>query len=61
MKPRIPITDPAFKYIPSASTDLAKTFARVRKEQKRELLAEYAPAPEPAEVLTFKPARKVRA
>lgn len=60
MKPRIPITDPAFKYIPSASTDLARTFARVRKEQKRELLAEYTVAPAPAKLLPFVPTRKVK-
>lgn len=39
MKPAIPLTNPAFKYVNSASTDLRKTFARVRKEmaeQKRE-------------------------
>lgn len=27
------ILDPSFKYVPSASTDLRKTFARVRREQ----------------------------
>jgi hypothetical protein len=27
------ITDPAFKYIPAAQTDLKKTFARIRREQ----------------------------
>jgi hypothetical protein len=29
------ILDPTFKYTPSGSTDLAKTFARVRREQKK--------------------------
>lgn len=28
------ILDPDFKYVPSAQTDLRKTFARVRKEMK---------------------------
>ena len=32
----IPITDPRFKYIPAASTDIRKTFARVRKEMRRQ-------------------------
>ena len=32
MKPPIPITDRRFQYVPSASTDLRKTFARVRDE-----------------------------
>jgi hypothetical protein len=29
------ILDPAFKYVPAASTDLRKTFARVRREQAK--------------------------
>ena len=29
------ILDPKFKYIPAAATDLAKTFARIRAEQKK--------------------------
>lgn len=29
------ILDPAFKYVPSASTDLRKTFARIKREQTR--------------------------
>lgn len=28
------ILDPNFKYVPSSGTDLAKTFARVRKEHR---------------------------
>ncbi len=28
------ITDPSFKYRPSYETDLSKTFARLRREQK---------------------------
>ncbi len=35
-KPRIPITDKAFRYIPAAQTDLAKTFARERARLKAE-------------------------
>lgn len=30
------ILDPTFRYTPSASTDLRKTFARVRKEMRRQ-------------------------
>jgi hypothetical protein len=30
------ILDPSFRYTPSASTDLRKTFARVRKEMRRQ-------------------------
>jgi hypothetical protein len=29
------ILDPTFRYTSSANTDVAKTFARVRREQKR--------------------------
>ena len=29
------ILDPDFKYVSSANTDIRKTFARVRKEQKK--------------------------
>jgi len=29
------ILDPSFRYVPSASTDLRKTFARVRREMQR--------------------------
>lgn len=30
------ILDPTFRYTPAASTDLRKTFARVRREMARE-------------------------
>ena len=29
------ILDPSFRYTPSAETDLRKTFARIRREQRR--------------------------
>ena len=35
MKPKS-ILDPNFKYVPSGSTDLKKTFARVRREMAEE-------------------------
>jgi hypothetical protein len=41
------ILDPSFKYTSSANTDIAKTFARIRREQRR--VAE-APAPPPGNV-----------
>lgn len=28
------ILDPRFKYVPAAATDIRKTFARVRREQR---------------------------
>ena len=30
------ILDPTFRYTPSASTDLRKTFARIRREARRQ-------------------------
>jgi hypothetical protein len=31
-----PITDPSFRYSPGFATDLRKTFARVKREQRKE-------------------------
>jgi hypothetical protein len=28
------LLDPAFKYVPAAETDIRRTFARIRREQK---------------------------
>jgi single-stranded DNA-binding protein len=36
MKPTKPITDPSFKYTPAAETNVALTFARVRRELKKQ-------------------------
>ena len=30
------LTDPKFKYVPAAKTDLRKTFARIRRELKEQ-------------------------
>jgi len=35
VRPIIPITNPAFKYIDAAHTDIKKTFARIRREQEK--------------------------
>ena len=35
MKPRVSILSPDFKYVPAVSTDLARTFARIRREQRQ--------------------------
>ena len=37
--PRIPLTSPEFRYTNAASTDLTKTFARVRRRLAAEALA----------------------
>jgi hypothetical protein len=34
------ILDPSFNYTPAASTDLRKTFARVRREMRKQARAE---------------------
>ena len=36
MKPKIPLTNRAFKYVPSAKTDVRKTWARIRREMAEE-------------------------
>jgi len=35
MKPRVSIPSPDFKYVPAVSTDVARTFARIRREQRQ--------------------------
>ncbi|HTO48218.1 MAG TPA: hypothetical protein VML91_11310 [Burkholderiales bacterium] len=52
-KPQLPkghtsILSPTFKYVPAASTDLAKTFARIRMQR-------LAPAQSRASVSVLKP------
>lgn len=42
MKPRIPITDPRFRYKNAAETDVAATFRRIKREQKAAAEAEQA-------------------
>jgi hypothetical protein len=34
MKPRTPILSPDFRYVPAVRTDVARTFARIRREQR---------------------------
>ena len=45
------ILDPAFRYVPSGSTDLKKTFARVRREQAAAQKADEAAKAEAAIVV----------
>ena len=51
------ILDPKFRYVDSYSTDLRKTFARVRREA-REKAVQKAPAAPSATVVTLERARK---
>ena len=45
------ILDRSFRYTSSAATDLRKTFERIRREQRRQVMAEaLADAPVPAKV-----------
>lgn len=34
MKPSKPITDASFRYVPSVSTDIRKTFSRIEAQRK---------------------------
>lgn len=36
------ILDPTFRYVPAASTDIRKTFARARREQREQAKREAA-------------------
>ena len=46
------ILDPAFRYTPSASTDIRKTFARVRREMRRQSMGGTTRAESPAQKVT---------
>ena len=52
------ILDPAFRYVPSVETDLRKTFARIRREQRvREQADAAAEAEARTRVLPIDPRR----
>jgi hypothetical protein len=53
------ILDPAFRYTPAAKTDLRKTFARIRREQ-RQAAVEASAAEEQAKAAAEEAARVVR-
>ena len=50
MKPRVSILSPDFKYVPAVSTDVARTFARIRREQRQR--SEQESSPDAADVAT---------
>ena len=43
MKPRIPITDPSFRYVCAAKTDVRKTWAKARARMAEEAAAKVQP------------------
>lgn len=43
MKPLIPLHSREFKYVPSTSTDIRKTFARIRREMAKQTEAKVLP------------------
>jgi hypothetical protein len=54
------ILDPTFRYIPSAQTDIRKTFARLRREQRARVARVESEEPR-HDVLTLFPRRAVPA
>jgi hypothetical protein len=54
------LLDPAFRYTPASSTDVARTFARLRREQKQRELEAVAIAEEQSRVVAPLPKRKAR-
>jgi hypothetical protein len=55
MKPARSILDPAFRYTPSASTDLRKLFARIKRERAQEAERQRAAEEEAASVVRTLP------
>jgi hypothetical protein len=47
------ILDPTFRYTPSTHTDIAKTFARIRREQGRTARAVREPEAPPGRTLSL--------
>ena len=54
------ILDPSFRYVPSASTDLRKTFARIRREMQKSGAANArTPTTDPSRVLMFSRTKEI--
>lgn len=51
------ILDPTFRYVPSVQTDIRKTFARLRREQRE--AGSGRPSPQAANVLVIPSPRRV--
>jgi hypothetical protein len=59
MKPTKSILDKSFRYVPSASTNIRKTFERIRNEMKREKAAATPCAlPGTRQVIALRPREK---
>ena len=53
------ILDPSFRYVPSASTDVRKTFARIRREMQKSAAANDKLPADPSRVLMFSRAKEI--
>jgi len=54
------ILDPSFRYVPSTSTDLRKTFSRIRREMQRAgAQGVRSEASAPSRVLAFERAKEI--
>ena len=59
MKPKS-ILDPSFRYTSSANTDIRKTFARARREMRREAVERQGDQHESAPVIPLLPYRATK-
>ena len=53
------ILDPTFRYVPSASTDVRKTFARIRREMQKSGASNAMPSVDASRVLMFTRAKEI--
>jgi hypothetical protein len=53
------ILDPTFRYVPSASTDVRKTFARIRREMQKAGASNATPSADGSRVLMFSRAKEM--
>jgi hypothetical protein len=53
------ILDPTFRYVPSASTDVRKTFARIRREMQKSGASNAVQSADASRVLMFSRAKEI--
>ena len=53
------ILDPTFRYVPSASTDVRKTFARIRREMQKSGASSSRSRVDASRVLMFSRAKEI--